>query len=235
MCVGTLLPPVPRCDDATHARLRQIATRPTSPQRLAQRARLVLAVLVEGIGVRETALRHQVSPNTVRKWTIRFQDDGIDGLNDAPRSGRPRSYDDDAVRDLCTLATSTPPAPFALWSHARLAQAMGNLNWGVTVSWVTRTLARLGLKVHRVKGWLHRRDDPDFESRVAAVQTVIAGAVEDPYPVFSLDERTAYSVRTPIRTDSRTRSGVVRREFEYVRAGTVSWYECRTWPPAPCR
>jgi transposase len=228
VCVGTLLPPVPRCDDATQAQLLLIATRPTSPQRLAQRAKLVLAVLIEGFGVREAALRHQVSPNTVRKWTTRFQADGIEGLADAPRSGRPRSYDDDAVRDLCTLATSTPPAPFALWSHARLAQAMGNLNWGVTASWVTRTLAALGLKVHRVKGWLHRREDPDFESRVAAVQSVIAGtgtnAGDDPYPVFSLDEKTAYSVRTPIRPDSRSRSGVVRREFEYVRGGTLSWY-----------
>jgi transposase len=179
--------------------------------------------------VRETALRYRVSPNTVRKWTIRFHADGIDGLDDAPRSGRPRSYDD-AVRDLCTLR----PRPLPRRSHcgatpawprprARLAQAMGDLNWGVTASWVTRILAALRLKVHRVKGWLHRRGDPTFESRVAAVQSVVTRARDDPYPVLSLDEKTAYSVRTPVRADSRSCSGVVHREFEYVRAATLSW------------
>ena len=56
------------------------------------------------------------------------------------------------------------------------------------------------------------------------MQAVIGGAGDDPYPVFSLDEKTAYSVRTPTWPDSRDNSGVVHREFEYVRAGTLSWY-----------
>ena len=133
-------------------------------------------------------------------------------------------YDDTAVRDLLTLATEEHPEVNALWTHAELAARMGDLNWGVTASWVSRTLAGLRLKVHQIRGWLHRRPDPDFATKVAAVQSVIAGAADDPYPVLSLDEKTAFSVRTPICPDTGDRHGRTRREFEYQRRGTISWY-----------
>ncbi|MDR1313939.1 MAG: helix-turn-helix domain-containing protein [Deltaproteobacteria bacterium] len=37
--------------------------------------------------------------NTVRKWSKRFLSDGIDGLKDAARSGKPRTYDHLKVRN----------------------------------------------------------------------------------------------------------------------------------------
>ncbi len=122
------------------------------------------------------------------------------------------------------MATEARPAVNALWTHAELADRMGELNWGVTASWVSRTLAGLSLKVHQIRGWLHRRPDPDFGAKVAAVQKVITGAGKDSHPVLSVDEKTAFSVRTPICPDTRDRQGRTRREFEYVRAGTISWY-----------
>ena len=143
---------------------------------------------------------------------------------DAPRSGRPRLYDDATRRDLLALATAEAPEPFAGWTHLLLAAAMGELNWWVSPSWVGRALKGLRMKVHRVRGWLHRREDPNFETRVAAVEGAIAAAGADPFPVLCLDEKTAYPVRTPTRLDSRDAHGRRRREFEYVRRGTASWY-----------
>ena len=219
-----LLPTVPRLDDATRAALTKIATAPTSQQRHADRARWVLALHDSDGEVRHVADLFGISPTTVRKWARRVADGGLDGLQDAARSGRPLLYDDDTVRDLLTLITSEPPEPFALWTHAALAQAMGDRNWGVTASWVTRTLARLQVKVHQVRGWLHRRATDDFEAKVAAVQHAITNAADDLHPVLSLDEKTAFSVRTPIYADTHDHQRRTRREFEYVRRGTISWY-----------
>ena len=221
-----LLPTVPRLTDATRAELEKIAARPSNQQRLAQRARLVLALDEADGAVRAVAKAFAVTAATVRKWARRVAEHGIAGLRDRDRSGRPCCYQDEVVRDLLTLATSTPPKPYARWSHARLAQAMGELNWGVSASWVTRTLSRLRMKVHRVIGWLGRRGDPDFDLKVAAVQAAItsAGNGEDPHPVLSLDEKTAYSVRTPVRADTHGSDGTIYREFEYRRRGTISWY-----------
>ncbi|PPK93223.1 hypothetical protein CLV92_111140 [Kineococcus xinjiangensis] len=144
------------------------------------------------------AAEHRISRATVGKWVTCVAEAGTEGLLDAARSGRPRLYDDDdAVSDLLAGITLEPPRPRPLWTHALLAEAMGRLNWGVTASWVTPTLGALGSKVHRVVGWLHRRHDSDFDVRVAAVQKAISAAAQDPRPVLSLDEKTAYSVRTP--------------------------------------
>ncbi|WP_432571145.1 IS630 family transposase [Kineococcus sp. SYSU DK005] len=98
------------------------------------------------------------------------------------------------------------------------------MDWGVTCSWVTTQLSALGVKVHRVRGWIHRRPDPDFDSKVAAVQRAVTTARVSGRVVLSLDEKTAHPVRTPVRADSRADDGTIRREFEYVRRGTVSWY-----------
>ena len=196
---------------------------PREQQRHVRRARLVLAVL-DKVGVRRVAREQGCSPKTVRKWWQRWRDGGIVALIDAPRSGRPALYDDTTCRDLLVLATAEAPTPFAGWSHERLSEAMGERNWGVSPSWVGRTLKRLDLKVHQVRGWVHRRADPDFETRVAAVEDAIAAAASDPFPVLCLDEKTSHPLRIPVRPDSRDVHGRRRREFEYVRHGTISWY-----------
>jgi transposase len=36
--------------------------------------------------------------NTVRRWMRRLREFGLDGMNDDPRSGRPKTYDHDKVK-----------------------------------------------------------------------------------------------------------------------------------------
>ncbi|WP_432536657.1 IS630 family transposase [Kineococcus arenarius] len=220
--MGTALPTMPRTAETTEQQLQYVAAHPGVAQRHAFRARLVLAAAATSL--RAVAAAHGTTRNTVRKWVRRVAAEGIEGLLDAPRSGRPVLYPDEAVRDLVTLATSQRPGPYALWTHRALREAMWNLNWGVTCSWITTTLNALGLKAHRVHGWIHRRPDPDFEAKVLAVQHAVANAKIGGWPVLSLDEKTAHPVRTPVRADTRAGDGSVRREFEYVRKDTIFWY-----------
>src|SRR5260370_36360573 len=62
---------------------------------------------------------------TVRHWLRRYQEDGVAGLRDAPRSGRPRQADA-AYRGALGQAGSTPPRGLGLgfeaWTSARLAR-----------------------------------------------------------------------------------------------------------------
>lgn len=60
----------------------------TTPQRLARRARLILASAA-GLGSGALAKQEQMSRTTVRRWRTRFLVDRLDGLQDHPRSGRP--------------------------------------------------------------------------------------------------------------------------------------------------
>src|SRR5437879_5375963 len=60
-------------------------------QRLAFRTQIILA-LAEGLSNKATAGRLATRPATVSKWRGRFARQGLAGVADAPRSGKPRHY-----------------------------------------------------------------------------------------------------------------------------------------------
>src|ERR1017187_5541385 len=71
---------------------------------LAQRARIVL-LAADGAGTNEIVRVTGGSKPTVIAWKKRYAAEGIGGLDDRPRPGRPRWTDDVAV----VLATLEPP------------------------------------------------------------------------------------------------------------------------------
>ena len=63
----------------------------------------------------------------VRAWSHRFHRHGPAGLADAPRAGRPRRHDETARGTVMAQARTKPRSlgyPFALWTLARLQQAL---------------------------------------------------------------------------------------------------------------
>jgi hypothetical protein len=72
-------------------RLEIVARKLTASQRDVQRARIVLGA-ADGLENVEIALRVGVDVNTVSKWRKRFFEEGMDGLVDGHRSGRPRTF-----------------------------------------------------------------------------------------------------------------------------------------------
>ena len=71
---------------------------------LAQRARIVL-LAADGVSHTRIAERLDVSRQTVITWRQRYEARGLAGLQDEPRSGRPRTIDHDRI----ITATLTPP------------------------------------------------------------------------------------------------------------------------------
>ena len=78
-------------NDEDRERLELLVRRRTAEQRMVVRARLVLAAAdgEENAGISEWL---EIALNTVIKWRKRFFEEGIDGLADRKRSGRPRSF-----------------------------------------------------------------------------------------------------------------------------------------------
>src|SRR3954471_19380707 len=73
--------------------LERWARRPKTSQALALRCRIVLAA-AEGRSSREIAAALGCSDDTVSRWRGRFARQGVDGLHDEPRPGRPRTISD---------------------------------------------------------------------------------------------------------------------------------------------
>lgn len=79
----------------------------TLPYRMVQRARLILYA-AEGMIDKQIAVRCDCHPQVVSKWRRRFCEQGIQGLKDKPRAGRPRRF---------------PPAPGRRGRRGRLRTA----------------------------------------------------------------------------------------------------------------
>ncbi len=220
MSLPTVLPEVDRC--VLTARVKAA----TAAQRDVLRARIMLTLAHHG--VRATARRLGCAVSTVTKWRGRYAAHGLAGLADLPRSGAPVVYDDTVRRALVAVATAVPPQPFTAWTHQRLADHLAqSASAGAHApsrTWVGRALAQAHIATHKVTGWLHRKPDPLFDQRIAAIEAAVAAARTGSATVVCIDEKTAVGVRPPAHRDTRSRAGTIRREFEYRRAGTISWY-----------
>ena len=86
----------------------------TTPQRQVERARIVLGS-VEGKSGRALSREIGVSLPTVQRWLDRYDEDGIKGLEDRPRSGRPTRITPEIEADVVRRALEeTPPQRDAL-------------------------------------------------------------------------------------------------------------------------
>ena len=103
--------------------LRSWTRSPSMRAGLAQRARIVL-LAADGVSVKGIVERVGVSKPTVIGWKKRYAAEGIDGLTDRPKPGRPVVVDETQV----VLATLEPP-PDRLgvthWSSRLLAGELG--------------------------------------------------------------------------------------------------------------
>ena len=89
MRTGRPKQPLTLTDDARRT-LAQWARRPKTAQRLALRARVVLAC-AEGLPNRMVAAHVHASYHSVGKWRERFRVRRLEGLIDEPRPGAPRT------------------------------------------------------------------------------------------------------------------------------------------------
>jgi transposase len=193
----------------------------TTPHRDRQRAEVVL-LAADGVTGTQIASMVGLSPQSVCKWRIQFRDRGLDGLNDAPRSGRPLVYGPTDRLVLMAKVTEEHPTVDAQWSHSELAAAMAAAAIPISASQIGRILAADDLKPHLVQGWLTRRDTPEFWERAADVCALYLHPPMNAV-VLSIDEKTGIQAKSRKHpTQPMKRGQPERREFEYRRHGTAS-------------
>ena len=96
----------------------------TAEQRLVQRARIALEAAA-GKPTKEVAALLHVRPATVSKWRTRFAQHRVAGLADAPRTGKPRVYDETTERRIVAQLDQPPPDGYTTWTGGLVAKALG--------------------------------------------------------------------------------------------------------------
>lgn len=109
------------------AMLESLVRAPTTEQRLAERARIVL-LAGEGRSTRSIAARLGTWPGKVSRWRTRFAAHGVAGLQDKPRPGPKRRYGAATERRVLALLDDPPPAGRGRWTGPLLAAALGDVS-----------------------------------------------------------------------------------------------------------
>jgi len=188
-------------------------------RRRVERARIVLlaaAGLASRAIARELGCRH----HTVSKWRVRFAKARLAGLADAPRSGKPKTYDGAADRRILALLDRPPPAGCARWTAPLLAKQLGD----VSDQHIWRFLRAQRIDLAGRRSWC-LSTDPEFVAKAAD----IVGLYLDPPDnaiVLAVDEKPAIQALERAQGYLKLPNGRALTGFahEYGRRGTTTLF-----------
>jgi len=209
-------PPAPPLvlSDPDRRVLEAVVRAPTSQQRAAMRARIVLRS-AEGGPIEGIASELGVAIMTIKLWRGRFALGGVEALADAPRPGHPPTWTREERDRVQALAMGPPPEGMTHWSVREVAKRTG-----MSPSTVHRLFRERGLQPHRTETFKFSTD-PALEEKVRDV----VGLYLDPPDgaiVLSVDEKTQIQALDRTQPMLPMRPGQVERHtHDYKRHGTT--------------
>ena len=120
----------------------------------------------QGQDAPEIAQQLGVGPDMVRLRLKRFNEQGLAGLEEAPRSGRPTTYTPEEVSTVIQTALSKPQdvgEDYAMWTLDRLVEHLQRVK-GIRIkrSRISEIFIAEGLSWRHEETWFGERVDPDF-------------------------------------------------------------------------
>jgi transposase len=181
-----------------------------------ERAEIVLAVAT-GAGISGAARSVGVSRPTAIKWRERFAADGLEGLADRPRSGRPKTIDDAQI-----IAATLEPPPASLgvthWSSRLLGRHLSVGDATVARAW----------RAYRVQPWRQETFKFFTDPELAAKVHDVVGLYLDPPAnaiVLCVDEKSQIQALNRTQPILPVRPGLPERAtHDYKRNGTTTLF-----------
>lgn len=197
--------------------LERLQRWPSAPAGLVRRARVVLLMAQEVPGA-EIARQTGYTPVQVSRIRRRFADGGVEGLEDQPRSGRPRTITSRKTAQIVALTLKPAPLGVTHWSTRDLADKVGVSHMSVHRVWRAHAL-----QPHRLETFKFSTD-PDAAAKI----TDVVGLYLEPPTnavVLSVDEKTQIQALSRTQPLLPMRPGLpARRTHDYRRNGLTSLY-----------
>ena len=196
------------------------------------RAQIVLAA-AQGRDNARIAARLGVAVDTVRKWRGRFAERGLPGLEDLPRSGRPRRISEADRAAVVALACQLPAAtgvPLSRWTGPELAAELAAqclVSAPISVTSLLRILAENPVRPWQYQSWIYPRD-PDFAAKATVILDLYQGFYRGK-PLGPGDRILSFDAKPSIQARGRIHQTLpaapgkpARVEHEYVRHGALA-------------
>src|SRR5450432_4354682 len=199
------------------AQLESMASSRSLPAGLVTRLRIVL-LSAAGKMNQQIARQLGLTNATVGKWRRRFVEQGVAGLHDELRSGRPRPISDERVAQLVRKTLETKPKGGTHWSVRQIA---GQTR--LSKSTVHRIWRAFGLEPHRQRHF-KLSTDPFFVEKVRDIvglylnppENAVVLCVDEKSQIQALDRTQPILPMIPGRAERGT--------HDYVRHGTTSLF-----------
>jgi len=204
----------------------------TLPYRDVVRAKVVL-LAAAGLDNDEIAARLDMRREIVSKWRKRFYLQGLEGLEELPRGGRPQAFPPEVVVAVKAIACELPCRLGVPLSRLHVPDIVSEVVTRGIVAEISGTTVWRWLSEDAIRPWRHRSwifpRDPDFESKAARVLDLYARQWEGKALgrhdyVISADEKTSIQARIRRhRTLAPAEGRVARVEHEYDRGGALAY------------
>lgn len=197
--------------------LKSITGSRSLPYGLVTRARIII-MAAEGATNKAIAEKIEYSPQSVGLWRRRFLEQGIQGLHDELRTGRPRSISDEQVAELVRKTLQTKPEGRTHWTTRSMA---GETQ--ISRPTVQRIWNAFGLQPHRQRHF-KISTDPFFVEKVRDIVGLYLNPPDEAM-VLCVDEKS--QVQALDRTQPLLPMGLGYVEgvtHDYVRHGTTTLF-----------
>ena len=203
--------------DQEHEQLTSIVRSRSLPHGLVRRAQIVL-MAAAGVTSNEIANKVGLSAQSVCKWRQRYLQQGISGLHDELRPGRPRSVSDEQVATLIRTTLNTKPKKGTHWTIRSMAKETE-----LSRPTVHRVWKAFGLQPHRQRHF-KLSTDPFFVEKLRDIVGLYLNP-PDKAMVLCVDEKS--QVQALDRTQPLLPMGLGYVEgvtHDYVRHGTTTLF-----------
>jgi transposase len=202
---------------ADRAELERIQRSSSAPAGLSRRARVVL-LMADNVSGAEVARMTGYTVVQISRLRRRFAEEGLAGLEDKPRSGRPPSITARKRAQVVALTLKPPGAGLSHWSSRELASEVG-----VSHSTVHRIWRAHDLQPHRIETFKFSTD-PDAEEKIHDVVGLYMNPPTNAV-VLSVDEKTQIQALNRTQPILPLRAGLpARQTHDYERNGLTSLY-----------
>ncbi len=236
-----------KLSDDDRAYLESVTRARTMQAQTVSRAKILL-LKADGESVDAIADKLDLNRNSVLLCLRKHKEGGVENaLTDAPGRGRNSEISDDEKAWVIDVACCKPTDfgyAAETWTHAKLtrhvqetAERAGYTRLStISKASIQRILEEADIKPFKIRYYCEKRD-PDFERKMHDVLVVykqvelqfdedgnLLPFSDQPLHTISYDEKPGIQVLSTTSADRRPvkGSGVVQRDYEYVRKGTIS-------------
>lgn len=233
--------------DADRIYLESMTRARTMQAQIVSRAKILL-LKASGESVDNIADKLDINRNSVLLCLKKYQEGGVENaMSDAPGRGRNPEISDDEKAWIIDVACRKPTDygyAAETWTQSRLTEHIQDTSESagytrlstISKSSIQRILDEADIKPFKIRYYCEKRD-PDFEQKMHEVLVVykqvelqfdehgnLKPFLSQPLHTISYDEKPGIQVLSTTSADRRPvkGNGVIQRDYEYVRKGTIS-------------